>query len=378
MNLNVNDLDHRLLVRLANTLAGRPALWPVRDATGADSRAISLAAEHGALALIDYRLRSERDTCNWPRSVLTVAERAAKGQLMLDVLIERHLITALNHLEAADVDHCLLKGVPLAWSLYPQSWTRPRQDTDLLVPLDQRMRLHHVLLDLGYSEVEVISGASIFAQTSYRLEMIPGAIHEIDVHFKLTNSHAVNRTLDPKSFFASSEALPVLGACARRPDNVHSFLHAAIHRVAHHENSRRLIWLYDMQLLADAMNETERASLITTARDNEFISVLYDSLERTDTWFGSEAISDLIQRTAGHRLAARKERTHAMSVKGASRLRVFITDLKALPGIALKLNFIKENLFPPASWLRKHFGRSSTELLIWPFLRRLSSGLRSI
>ena len=55
------------------------------------------------------------------------------------------------------------------------------------------------------------------------------------------------------------DAVPVvrLGPGARMPSLVGSIVLASIHRLAHHQQQERLIWLYDVRLLATLLNDAD-------------------------------------------------------------------------------------------------------------------------
>jgi len=374
----VSQLDSRLLVRLASVSAGRPAGWPLTAADGADERTQQLALEHGLLPLVDYRLQQSEVDTQVPQSLADLARDSARKQLMIDAITGDEIKTITSALAAADVNCVLLKGVALAWSLYPESWTRPRQDTDALILRENLPEARDVLRTLGYVQTDAMQGQSVFQQESWVRTLAPGITHELDLHLELTNSHAFNRGIDPQAIVQHRQALPALGPDAFGPSRTHALLHAAIHRVAHHDRSWRLIWLYDMQLLIEAMDDDEASTLIDVAAQAGLISVLTDGVKAVDHAFGSRATRDLVARLAPHDSLATRELTRRVTRKGAGRLSMFVTDLRALRGLSARVHFIRDNLFPPKAWLRKHFGRTANEPIALPFLRRLGSGLASL
>jgi len=227
----VSQLDSRLLVRLASISAGRPAGWPLTAADGADERTQQLALEHGLLPLVDYRLRHSELSAEVPESLAELARDSARKQLMIDAMTGGEIQTLTDKLADAGVRCVLLKGVALAWSLYPESWTRPRQDTDALILRKDLETTRDVLQTLGYHQVDAMQGQSVFQQESWRRTLAPGITHELDLHLELTNSHAFNRGVDPQAIIDERVAIPSLGAQAFGPSHKHALLHAAIHRV---------------------------------------------------------------------------------------------------------------------------------------------------
>jgi len=126
------------------------------------------------------------------------------------------------------------------------------------------------------------------------------------------------------------------------------------------------------------MEETELQVLIDLAREAGLISVLTDGVNAVDQAFGSNATRELAAQLAPLDSTATRELTRRVTRKGAGRLQMFIADLRALRGWSARARFVRENLFPPKAWLRKHFGRTANEPIVLPFVRRLFSGLASL
>jgi len=140
----------------------------------------------------------------------------------------------------------------------------------------------------------------------------------------------------------------------------------------------QFIAFYDMQLLIDAIPGDDLPALIDLTREAGLISVLTDGVNAADQAFGSGATRDLVARLAPLDSSATRELTRGVTRNGAGRLQMFTTDLRALRGWSARGRFIRENVFPPKAWLRKHFGRTANEPIALPFLRRLFSGLASL
>ena len=54
---------------------------------------------------------------------------------------------------------------------------------------------------------------------------------------------------------------------------------ACIHRVAHHRNTTRLLWLYDMRLPVNSMDAEELESFARVARSKQVTAVVADGLD---------------------------------------------------------------------------------------------------
>ena len=157
----------------------------------------------------------------------------------------RELARVLAELEAAGVKVLLVKGAALASSLYPEPSLRPRIDTDLLVPQESFDAADRVLRDAGYHAAPAVTtGDFVSHQVAYELRDRHGLSHVIDLHWKMLNPQSLADAL-PFGLLAE-DAIQVRRQDLRAsvPSHRASLLLACVHRLAHHQQQERLIWLY--------------------------------------------------------------------------------------------------------------------------------------
>ena len=111
------------------------------------SDAARVAAALGAAPPVghdaDLRERAEYHGV-WP--LVAGGAGALRDVAAVELLRKRELLEVLRALDDAGVAPLLLKGAALAYSIYPSPVLRPRADTDLLIPDDDRERLEQALL----------------------------------------------------------------------------------------------------------------------------------------------------------------------------------------------------------------------------------------
>lgn len=75
-------------------------------------------------------------------------------------------------------------------------------------------------------------------------------------------------------------------------------IHACIHRIAHGRNTERnrLIWLYDIHLMAQAMSDTELDLFLERARQKAIAMLCADALETCQEIFNANLPDDLLGR----------------------------------------------------------------------------------
>ena len=80
-------------------------------------------------------------------------------------------------------------------------------------------------------------------------------------------------------------SVPALGPEARGLSAPHAFVLACVHRVAHHDSSERLIWLYDIHLLASAMDAAAGKKWSISRRSKQLRSVCAHGLAQAQARF---------------------------------------------------------------------------------------------
>src|SRR5690606_1137752 len=162
----------------------------------------------------------------------------------------------------------IMKGADLAYSVYRSPDLRQRTDTDLLVAPEDREAAGRVLRALGYEAVGQSGGRLLMYQQPFRLMRDEAAIHVIDLHWRAFNPHRFGDALTFADLDSRAEPRPRLGDGARGLGRPHALALACVHRVAHHYNDDRLIWLYDVRLLAGQMTGADWDALAALARDS--------------------------------------------------------------------------------------------------------------
>ena len=289
---------------------------------------------------------------------------------------------AVDALASAPAAPLLLKGTALAYGLYPAPFLRSRGDTDILVPQHRAAAAHQALVERGFAPQDGISGEFVSYQRNYRRSCSDGTTHVIDLHWKINNSQLLSRLFTHEELWAQSQPLPALGAAARAPSYLHSLLIACMHRATHrvapyyvdheaHHDPDRLIWLWDVHLLAGVLSPAERQTLPSAADRKGLLCLVQDSLAAAATAFASTAAADLAST-----LPADSAPSAVARYLDSPWLKQQWMDVLALPDTRSRLRFLRETLFPDAAYLRGKYGDSASAIG-WLHARRTIAGLRS-
>lgn len=334
---------------------------------GASADLISLADAHGVLPLLAWRCRAASAL---PRDLQQQLMATTARAVAWEVWTAAELAAVLDAVRAAGVEAMVVKGAALARQVYREPWLRPHGDIDLLVRHASLPRVTHALLALGYVQETTIDGTHVMQQAHFSRTDGHGVRHAVDVHWRIANPQVFAHALDFDELRADAVRIPSLGGILA-PCAVHALLLALVHRAAHHYDNHRLIWLFDIHLLAEQLDAHDWERLVTIALERKLASVALRGLELAEEAFGASWPPRMRDRLA----AAPQERASAAFLDGFHRqVDVLISDLRALPHIRARVTLLREHLFPSRAYMAARYRASSAWVLPWLYARRIIAG----
>jgi Uncharacterised nucleotidyltransferase len=358
-------------------LRGDETEWPAGLSEAEQRTFINAALAHGIAPLLHLVLTrtaardaaggrqqgpqdasAPKDT-SWPATVREELRRHALGAAAAEVARQERLSIVLRGLREAGIDVLVLKGSALAYQLYPSPDLRTRGDSDLLIRRGDLERVRTVMAGLGTEELpgsgdELILRQAVFVTTA-------GSREVFDFHWSITNAELFARGFEFQSLWVRSVPILSLSPHARGLGRSDALLLASIHRVAHHHGSDRLIWLYDLRLLREAMPDEELRDFWMAAAEQDVVTVCLDSLERARDWFGGAGPG--AARFLTPERMARLETSAEYLRQGRRRGHQEWSDLAALPGWGSRLLRLRQLAFPPREYMRSRYGRRPLALL---------------
>ena len=332
----------------------------------------SQAQEEGVLALLAAACSARGDVVvPGLRDVLRSASMRETA-IELERMAQAHRV--LSALANASVDALVLKGTALAYWLFDAPAQRPRCDMDVLVASQaEAERAVSALKTVGYSLVAEI-GVKASAEFEVALERHSpgGTVHTVDLHWRLLNHAVLSRGFGFDELQSHSIAIPKLHAQARGLGRVHALVHALLHRVTNFPSSKhnRLIWLYDIHLLAGGCSADDWQSFLRLCADKTMAAPCLDGLCASRDAFattipvGIEA--DL------QAMAAGEAWTLDASLDQGAMDRAHLRAL-SWPG---KIGWLWRKLFPSAEFMRYRYGASSSSGLLRAYLQRWWIGIK--
>ena len=250
-------------------LRGEGAAWPEKSAPEFVTAFLERARYHGVEALLHERLVRMQ---GWPAIVREALHSGALAAGMWEMRDQAVLRSVLEVFAKIGVRPIIFKGAALAYSFYPSPVLRTRADADLLILPRDRVKVANAIGSLGFVGGQGVPGDIISYQRDYTLNVAGGGVHSIDLHWKISNLAIVvtivfvRRTSE--SIYALVAALSRRALRWRRRRSA-ACVHASRHTQADpyyvdglpYYGGDRLIWLYDIDLLAQSLTSEQWKSL---------------------------------------------------------------------------------------------------------------------
>ena len=346
----VNPIPEHLREPLRAALRGEPAAWP--PLSGDDVRTF---VDHGVAPLV------------YAAQPLEPLRTAAIHAAALEPLRAADLREVLAALAARGIGVLILKGTALAYDVYAAPELRPRGDVDLLVAREQSAAAIDTFRTLGFAS-RLTSGD----EHNVRQVTFTRGGHEYDLHWDVANSPLFASALAFDRL--QSIALPRLGEHARGLSHADALLLACIHRVAHHHDLERLIWLVDIALLRARMPHDEHARFWRQAAEARVVAICQRSIELASEWMMWGGLQPAAPEFLTAEELTRDEPSRAFLDPDLRYGDVMLANLRALPWPA-RLQRLWQLAFPPPAFMRQTFGGGA---LPWLYLRRGARGVKRL
>lgn len=348
----------RFAAPLRDALAGARATWPA-SITADEQQVIET---HGMLPIV------------YSFSRLAELRDAALNGAAIESLRLTDLREVLATLAAHGIVPLIVKGTALAYSIYDAPELRPRGDTDLLIGANELDRVRAALAPLHFRE-RLTSGddLGVRQRTFERVDRF-GLAHSYDVHLDIANPATVARALTYEEMRARAVEVPRIAAGAMMPSLVDSLLYACIHRIVHHHGSDRLMWLYDVHLIASRLSSEEWDDLWSRAKERRVVKICKATFDDARAWFGGEDFSRNAPEVGD-------EPSAAFLIRDRSRGAVLATELRSLTWRE-RATRLRQLAFPPAAFMTQSFGVRSRAALpalyVWRALRGVARLFRRV
>jgi len=321
---------------------------------------LDLCREHEVEGLCFERLSKLDSTAGWPRQVWEELSDAARTRAAEELLRKAEIRRVVAALADAGIRPILLKGTPLAYTVYDSPASRPRADTDVIVSGADVEAARQVMRSLSY--VETVQCHELLSQFEVQRCDRFGVIHAFDVHWSISTQPVFAGLLTYDALLLRAVAVPALGESAVAPCRVDALLLSCVHPAMHHRNDERLLWILDIHLLASGLSPAELDEFEALARMKKVVAICRRGLQQAQAVFGTLVAADLIgrlKRTAGPEPSAAylasERRWHHET----------IASLRALPRLGDRARLVREVLLPSPGYMLGAYGLRDKPLGTW-------------
>jgi len=222
----------------------------------------ALLKPHWIAPLFYWRIGSLPQEYLPPGAVNHQLKRTFHESRVRSLRLERQLEKILAAFETEGIRALVLRGLALGLSVYPDPALRPGSDLDLLVLPEQIMKARKILENLGYEclgkRFEVTR--DFFREEEYVHKKNPRDNLPVDLHWVHWELHPFFKRCNEsrvQDLFRRACMVETCGLTFEILHPVDALIHAAIHLALIHRGDVRLIWIYDIDLLARGLREPE-------------------------------------------------------------------------------------------------------------------------
>ena len=346
------------LPRVAAFVAGAPMRWSDLRTDAESLLSLCKAEDLSALCFDRLSRLSSRD--DWPVSLCEALSEITRAQIAEELLRGRETRAVLDAIGRAGVDAILIKGTPLAYTVYDAPVLRGRADTDLLVREADVNIARRVMTSLGYAATVLCN--DLFSQFEVQKIDRFGVLHAFDVHWKISTQSVFQSVLTYDEMLLRSAPVAALGPYARAAGAVDALLLACIHPAMHHRNEERVLWMYDVHLLAEGLTRDQFDEFAVLACTRKVAAVCSHELHRAQVLFGTAvppAIFALLARGGSDEpsadyLASQRRWHHELA-----------SSVRGLPRFGDRVRLMRDVLLPAPSYMLGAYGLRGNPLAPW-------------
>jgi hypothetical protein len=297
----------------------------------------------------------------------TQAEQIRHQAIAHELFVKHALDDLFQHLhDKLEHNWIVIKGTGLAYMYYPQPWLRPRTDVDILIDPENYSLASQALANAGYVKMHAIEGSLINHQASFCKQLSDHKSITVDLHWRLSNRHSLAHCFSVEELKQTATVITDLNRYATMPDAVNALLIACIHRTGHHHKDDRIMWLYDIHLLAENLDAEQWQQLCDYASKKRISALCNNALLTCKSLFKSDIPESVFRYFEQTSL---KSEPTAQLLSDLPSWRYLLIDIKTL-NWKDRFRFLIQNLFPSIDYMRIQFPNHPIVVAyLWRFVR---------
>lgn len=368
-----NNAVTRQLKQIADTLLEKtPCCNPELSS---NQNIIPQIRKHGVLPLFHHVISRQSCWFLFDDDVKHKISQLALGHMANDMVIEHELITVLQLFAENNISFLILKGTALAYTDYEKSHHRDRCDTDLIFEDSEHADLAANLLEAhGYTRSTTLTGDFVGYQFTCQRHIKNNLPMTFDMHLKISDHVFYAHLFSYSELFRNRRRLHKLPVDteAYGLNPVYALIHACIHLTGHLGRANlRLIWLYDIYLLSNQLQQQDWKELTDICIDKSIAGSLLDGLGRTKEFFPLSIPDEYFNKLTLHA----KTEEHKPQGK-TSRWQHYYISLQSIPSLRGKARMIREHLLPRPAYIMHKYQTSNHWLLPYLYIHRIVTGFK--
>ena len=166
--------------------------------------------------------------------------------------MERQLREVVAAFDKGGVRILVLKGPAYGRTVYPDPALRPASDLDLLVRPDDMVQARTILEGLDYKcEARLFNAEeSLYKDEKFSHCNNQRVYRVIELHWRLHTFLGIRQEAQTEELFNRSIKVKTHSLTFEALDPVDALIHTAINNAYGHDDGMRLIWIYDIKMLA--------------------------------------------------------------------------------------------------------------------------------
>lgn len=286
--------------------------------------------------------------------------------------LERQIHEVFDTFKKEKIPVLIYKGPALAYTVYPDSATRPFGDIDLLVKPQECPKAQDVLLQMGYQSQSkrFKTFQELFNSESY-VHQKDSQSFEVDLHWDIFQYHGLKRNNDINDLFQNKADVetPILNF--HTLSKVDALIQASFHLILHHKEGRRLIWISDIKLLAQSLVYPEDW-LVLQKKVAEFNMhlAMENALTLAQLWNGL-CVPEEYKSFSKWMISKEDQESEMIYAKNKQgpdiRLRGYLDSIRSTPK---KIPYLLNFLFPNSDFMQANYPPSRNWLLPFSYIRR--------
>jgi hypothetical protein len=196
-----------------------------------------------------------------------------------------------------------------------------------------------------------------------------GAQFACDLHWRIADPQAFADVFDFETLASAAVPGPAPGQWLAGP--VHALLIACLHRVAHHHDADRLLFLYDIDRLATRFSPDQWDAFAAEAVAKKIRAVCARGLDLAAQLLGTPVPAAVRARLTG---PGPLEPTARYLTGALRRVDILRSDLEQMAGWRPRARLLREHLFPSPEYISARYGTNHPLLLPLFYADRIVRG----